>query len=287
MNKHLLSGFVAGGALLGLASGCAPERGEIGSGVETDRMAVLAGDENGQYDIVIMDLAGNELQTVDSNLSQASTLSYHPDGFFLVTEGTNIGRVDMDGSHVIFNQDPLPSSYLYRLSVSGDGDVTSSEEYDSTEFDSDGEIINHTSTGGTYCWTDTATGVDDDAPVLLDVFASVLATWEDSGYEVLASGVGSGASIVGRDTSGDYWTGSYDGTLAMATPSGEVSHVGSLSSMGIQAWSVTALEAAGSDSVFALYQGNAGTGIALIDSDGHAEEVLSAGSSYWLDLTVF
>jgi hypothetical protein len=285
MHKHLFFGMAVGSALL--ASGCAPERGEIGGNIETDRMAVLAGDEGGQYDILIMDLAGNELETVDANLSQATSLTWHPDGFFLVTEGMNIGRIDMDGGHSIFNRDPLPSSYLYRLSVSDDGDVTASEEYDSTELDPEGEIINHTNTGGTYCWTDTALGLDGDAPVLLDVFASVVAVWEDGAYDVLASGVGSGASIMGRDDSGRYWTTGYDGNLSTVDSSGEVSHVGNLAQMGVSSWSVTAIEPAGADSVLALYQGQTGTGIARVDSDGNAEEVLSAGASYWLDMTVF
>lgn len=271
------------------AAGCAPERADVVGGVDgSERMAVLASDETGRYDILVLDTFGNDLETIDSNLGSAVSLTYHHDGHFLVSDGSNIQTVSMDGDVEQFNQEPMPS-VVYRMAVGEDGEVTVAEEYDSTELDEDGEIVEHTNTGGQYCWMDAALSGDGSTPMMLDIFTSTLALWdgESDQYEVVATGVGQSASILGQDGSGDFWTASYEGRLAVANQQGEVETIGQLSTMGVNAYQVQALEAASSDSVFALFQGDVGSGIVEVSRDGDIGEPIEAGSGYWVDLTIF
>lgn len=278
------------GALLAVAAaGCAPERADVvGGPAGSERMAVLASDDTGRYDILVLDTFGNDLQLIDSNLGSAVSITHHPDGFFLVSDGSNIQTVSMDGDVEQFNQEPMPS-VVYRMAVGEDGDVTVAEEYDSTELNEDGEIVEHTNTGGQYCWMDAAVSADGETPMMLDIFTSTLALWdgESDQYEVVASNVGQSANVLGQDGSGTYWTTSYDGRLAVANEDGEVEQVGQLSTLGVSAWQVMGLEPASNDSVFALFQGDVGSGIVEITRDGDVRETIEAGTSYWVDLTVF
>ena len=64
-------------------------------------------------------------------------------------------------------------------------------------------------------------------------------------------------------------------------------NVESIQLRDLDAWGVRALESAGRDSVYALYDGNVGNGIAIINSDGEMETFTDAGGSMWTDMIAF
>lgn len=280
------------GTALLLAAGCAPQRpeldvGEGGSG----QMAVLASDGTGRFDVAILDANGTVRRTIDANLQQATSIAYHPDGFFLTSDWTNVLRIDMDGEVSVFNNQPLPSG-VYRVSVNDDGDTTVAQEYDVTEVDPGGDVMASTNVPGTYCWMDSAPAPDSNSDAaLIDVFGPNIATWDaDSGsFDVIASNLGSGLDILGRTNGGDYVAASsYGERIVFAGDDGVVNDLGTLTSMGFPAYQVPAVEPAGRDSVFALAQGNSGSMILEVFADGEAYEVATPESGIlWQDLVVF
>ena len=274
-----------------LAVGCAPERDDIApDAIGESRMAVLASDDAGTWDIQIMDLSGNALDSIDANLIEPVGLSRRNDGTFLVSDGSSIQLVEPSGEVSIFNQEPMPS-VVYRMTITDDDEVTVAEEYDVTKLDENGELLSHTTVPGDFCWMDAAPGVDVNGDTaLLDIFGPTIATWDsESGtFETVATGVGSGTSILGKDEGGNFYAASnWDDGVWMASPSGEVQSLGRLGSLGMNVWAVAALEPVSHDAVYALYDGAEGSGIIELDSRGQMEEVLNSDTAIWRDLVVF
>ena len=277
-----------GVALIG--TGCAPVRDDAAPGVAGEsRMAVLTSDDSGFYDVAILDMNGNSLHTVDANLAEPVGLAYHPDDFFLVSAGySQLLRVDMDGETSPFNDAPLGS--VYRTYVSDDGTTTVSGEYDATQLDPDGEIEQTVNSGGSNCWMDVTAGLESGSPALLDVFGPTIAVWDgdENTFVNHASNVGYSANILGHDEGGNFYLGSsYDQGLWLVDDNGESTSLGNLSSLGIDAWGVKALEPASTSSVMALVDSNAGNVITEIDAYGNLREVVNAGGQIWLDMVVF
>ena len=291
MTRRLLATFtsVAIGSSLVALAGCAPIRDDAAPGAEgSARLAVLDG-QGGSYDIVVMDLAGNLLQEIDANLGTANSISYHVDDYFLVSDGSNILRVDWDGTTVRWNEDPMPS-VVYRMAVTGGGTTTVAEEYDVTEYDEDGYQVGHTQTSS-YCWMDASLGESSSGgdTAVLDIFGPTIATWnaESGEFTEVATRVGEGTNVLGQDGSGNYYAASqYQDTLWFVDRDGTVESLGGLGALGISAYGVKAIETAGNNSVYALYDGNMGSGVVEL-SDGNATELLTAGGSVWMDMTVF
>ena len=278
----------AGAGIMLIGSGCAPLRDDAAPGVAGEtQLAVLASDDSGTYDIVIMDASGNSLTTVDANLSQPVGISYHPDGFFVINSYNGLTRVDMDGETSPFGDQPMGG---YRTFVSDDGTTTVTDEYDTQQLDPEGNVIDSLNTDGQFCWMDAGAGLDAGAPAVLDVFGPTVAIWDVDGgqYESLATGVGNGGNILGYDDGGNYYVGSsYDQGLWSVSDQGEVSSLGSLSSLGLDAYGVKALEPASVSSVFALTDTNAGSTVVEIDQSGNLTEVVNAGGQVWLDMVAF
>lgn len=279
----------AGAALIG--TGCAPVRDDATPGVAGEaRMAVLTSDDSGFYDVAILDMNGNSLHTVDANLAEPVGLSYHPDNFFIVSAGySQLLRVDMDGETSPFNDAPLGS--VYRTYVSGDdGTTTVSGEYESTVLDEDGQVVDNLGMGSSYCWMDAGQTLNGEGSALLDVFGPTIAVWDTSAdtFETVATGIGYSANILGSDDGGNYYVGSsYDQGITMVDDQGNIESLGTLTSLGIDAWGVKALEPASSNSVMALVDANAGNAIVEIDSNGNLREVVNAGGAIWMDMVVF
>lgn len=273
-------------------AGCAPQRDELlpAADVGSAGMAVLASDGMA-WDIVVMDTHGNEVDRIDANLSYPTGISHHPDGFFLVGQEGRLMKVEMDGSKETFNSEPFQSGYLYRTSVTNDGNVTVSEEYDASELDEDGDVILYNQGSTEYCWMDAAPSTHPAGDtVLLDIFGPTLAAWDTSSnaWDYFVTVPGAQANIVGLDRSGDYWLAqNYGDQLWLARTDGSHDSVGRLGSMGIDAWGIHAVETAGLHSVFVLFEGGIGAGIAEVDADGRASELVVADGEAWIDLTVF
>ncbi len=288
MPRNAFAATALGTSLL-LAAGCAPIRDDAEPGAEgSTRMAVLDG-QNGSYDIVVMDLAGNVLQDIDANLGSAQSLTYHVDDYFLVSDGANILQVTWEGDVDRWNVDPMPS-VVYRMAVTGGGTTTVAEEYDVTEYDDEGNQVSHTQTSN-YCWMDASLGdsASGGDTAVLDIFGPTIATWSaDSGqFTNVAVGVGSGTNVLGQDGIGNYYAASaYEDGMWRVDRDGAIESLGSLSSLGIPAYGVKAIEPAGPSSVYALYDGNQGSGIVEL-REGSADELMTAGGSVWMDLTVF
>ena len=57
--------------------------------------------------------------------------------------------------------------------------------------------------------------------------------------------------------------------------------------MGVNAYGVKSLESAGTNAVFALVDGSAGSTVLRIDTAGNLTEVVSSVGQVWMDMTVF
>jgi len=287
--RHLIKLGVVSAGVAAIGAGCAPIRDDVAPTAAGDaRMAVLTSDDNGTWDVQIMDIAGNDLHTVDANLAEPVGISYHPDDFFIVNTYNQLFRIDMDGEVTPFNDEPIGSAY--RTSVSDGGEVTVPSEYDSTQLDSEGNVIDSASVNGAFCWMDSGPGINDDVPVLLDVFGPTIAAWdtETDSFDPIATNVGYGANILGADDGGNYYLGStYDQNLWTVDDQGNSREIGNLTQLGIDAWGVKALEPASTHSVFALVDGNQGSTVVEIDQDGNFREVVTSVGSVWMDMTVF
>jgi len=287
--RSILTLGVAGAGLAMIGTGCAPIRDDAAPGAAGQaNMAVLTSDDNGTWDVTIMDAGGNTLHTVDSNLTEPVGISYHPEDFFIVNTYDQLFRVDMDGETTPFGDEPIGSGF--RTFVSSGGEVTVPGEYEATQLDSDGNVIDSLSVGSQYCWMDSGPSGDAGNPAMLDVFGPTVAVWdtENSSFNPIASFVGTSSNILGADESGNYFVGSsYDQTIWTIDGEGTSASLGTLTEMGMSAYGVKALEAAGSNSVYALVDGDAGSTVVEIDMNGNLNEVVNSGGQVWLDMTVF
>lgn len=287
--RSILTICVAGAGLAVIGTGCAPIRDDAAPGVAGEsRMAVLTSDDNGTWDVTIMDVSGNALHMVDSNLTEPVGISYHPDDFFIVNTYNELFRIDMDGETTPFNDEPIGAAY--RTFVSDDGDVTVPGEYDATQLDPEGNVIDSLSLGSQYCWMDSGPSGDVGNPAMLDVFGPTVAIWdtENDTFNPVATNIGSSANILGADEGGNYYLGStYDQGIWTIDGGGNATNLGSLVQLGIEAYGVKALESAGNNSVYALVDSNAGSTVVEIDMDGNLNEVVNSAGQVWMDMTVF
>ena len=268
------------------AAGCAPERPDAAPGDNTTsgQLAVLASDGMGAWSVDILNRSGEVTKSLEVGNIEPSGFAYHPDGFFLVHDWQNIYQLDMQSGWDMFNNQPINSG-IFRINVNDD-DVTVASEYDVTEIDEGGDIVADTQVPSTYCWMDAAEGEDGDA-ALLDIFGPNIASWDsDTGsFDIIASNVGMDVNILGQDDGGSYWAASTWGDRMQ-----HVDQEGNIDSINIGelgAWGVKAVEAAGRDSVYALYEGNSGNGIAIVHADGEIEEFTTAESGMWIDMVSF
>jgi hypothetical protein len=268
------------------AVGCAPERPDAtpGTDVNSDRLAVLASDGTGGWKIDILDRTGEVSNSLAVGNIEPSGFAYHPDGFFLVHDWQNIYALDMQEQWERFNNQNIDSG-IFRINVTDD-DVTVAAEYDVTEIDRGGDIIADTNVPSTYCWMDASDGDDGDA-ALLDIFGPNIATWDaDSGsFDVIATNVGDNVNILGQDGGGSYWAASTYGDRVQHVD--QEGNVESIYLNDLNAWGVKSLEEAGRDSVYALYEGNVGNGIAVISANGDVEEFTAADGEIWIDMVAF
>lgn len=250
---------------------------------------MLASDNSGAYDIQILNARGEVRDTIDANLWDAQSIAWHPDGFFLSSNWVDVLRIDLDGQVTTFNNEPLPSS-VFRVTVDDDGDVTVAQEYDVTEVDDEGDVVAHTTVPSTYCWMDASGGDNGEDPMLLDIFGPHLASWDvESGtFDVKATLSGGDLNILGRTGAGDFVAASNWGDhIAFVSADGQVNDLGGLTGRGVQAWQISAVEPAGAQSVYALYEGSMGSSIAQVDADGTVEPLFSAPGVVWRDMVVF
>ncbi|MCO4770752.1 MAG: hypothetical protein KDA24_12040 [Deltaproteobacteria bacterium] len=288
--RYLLKLGVIGAGVAAIGSGCAPFRDDAAPGVAGEtRMAVLTSDDNGTWDVTIMDVSGNALHTVDANLAEPVGISYHPDDFFIVNTYNTLFRVDMDGETTPFNDEPIGTTY--RTFVSEGGEVTVPGEYDATQLDPEGNVIDSLSLGTQYCWMDSGPSLDGgDNAAMLDVFGPTVAVWdtETDSFNPVATNVGYSANVLGADEGGNYYVGStYDQGIWTIDDQGNTANLGNLTTLGIEAWGVKALEGISSNSVYALVDSSAGSTIVEVDTNGNLTEIVSSQGQVWMDVAVF
>ena len=268
------------------AVGCAPERPDAAPGDNTTsgQLAVLASNGMGSWSVDLIDRAGEVSDSLEVGSIEPSGFAYHPDGFFLVHDWQNIYQLDMQGGWDRFNNQNINSG-IFRINVTDD-DVTVAAEYDVTKIDDGGDIVADTQVPSTYCWMD-ASGSEDGDAALLDIFGPNIASWnaDSNSFDMIATNVGMDVNILGQDEGGSYWAASTWGDRVQHVD--QDGNVESINISQLNAWGVKSVEAAGRDSVYALYEGNTGNGIAIVHSDGEIEEFTTAETGMWIDMVSF
>lgn len=283
---HLISKLAALGCGLVLATGCAPERPDAQPGPEgSQRLAVMSSGTGGGAEIVIMNAnSGRELDRIQTDLgSWTQGFARHPDGFFLVGQGSSIFAVDDNGDRWLFNDEMWGG--IHGISITNSDEITVGNAEDGvTKLDEDGEIIMHSQMGGT-CFMDAA----GDASI--DIYGPriAIADSESGTLETIASDLGYNTGHLAVDGSGRYYAGSYyDGDQIYVITDGESEHIGSLTEMGIDGASyIQAMTGASHNSAYVLFDGMNGSGIAEVKASGNASEVIIADGEVWSDLVVF
>ena len=283
---RMISKLAALGCGLVLATGCAPERPDAQPGTEgTQRLAVVSSGTGGGAEIVIMNAdSGRELDRIQTDLGSWTTgLARHPDGFFLVGQGSSIFAIDDNGDRWLFNDEMWGG--IHGIAITNSDEITVGNAEDGvTKLDDDGEIIMHSQMGGT-CFMDSA----GDASI--DIYGPRIAIADsDSGtLETIATDLGYNTGHLAVDGGGRYYAGSYyDGDDVYLVEDGDSEHLGSFTEMGIDGASyINAMTGASNNSAYVLYDGINGSGIAEVKASGNASEVLIAEGEVWTDLVVF
>ncbi len=283
---RMISKLAALGCGLVLATGCAPERPDAQPGTEgTQRLAVVSSGTGGGAEIVIMNAdSGRELDRIQTDLGSWTTgLARHPDGFFLVGQGSSIFAIDDNGDRWLFNDEMWGG--IHGIAITNSDEITVGNAEDGvTKLDDDGEIIMHSQMGGT-CFMDSA----GDASI--DIYGPRIAIADsDSGtLETIATDLGYNTGHLAVDGGGRYYAGSYyDGDDVYLVEDGDSEHLGSLTEMGIDGASyINAMTGASNNSAYVLYDGINGSGIAEVKASGNASEVVIAEGEVWTDLVVF
>jgi len=307
--KLVLNNSILGILTSALLLGC----GATGDQVSSEGFAVLGVDlDSPGTTIQILDMSGQVLDLIETDIIEPMGLSSRPGGDFIVTTETEVLRVTRSGDVSLFNQDLLPwpsprrvntqPPPLFRVAVTESGEVTVTQEYDVTEWTEDGDLVMHTFVAGNYCWMDAALVAGSDKGVaLLDVFGPTIAFWngEADTFEDLAVGIGTDdfadiANILGNDTSGNYYVASSWGNeiykvsaegaitaLASSTADGSIYDLADVSA-------INAIEPAGPESVFVLVESvSEGSSILRLDaSTGASTSIVTSEDGLWLDLTL-
>lgn len=283
---RMISKLAALGCGLVLATGCAPERPDAEPSPEgSQRMAVLSSGTGGGTEIVVLNAtSGREIDRIETGLgSWTAGLARHPDGFFLVGQGSSIFAIEDNGDQWVFNDEMWGG--IYGISITDSDDITVGNAEDGVSvIDDEGELIMHSQMGGT-CFMDSA----GDASI--DIYGPriVIADPDSDGLETIASNLGNSVGHLAVDGSGTYYAGSYyDGDQIWIIDNGESENMGSLGSMGIDGsdW-IVAMTGASHNSAYVLYDGMNGSGIAEVKANGTATDVFLAEGEVWTDLTIY
>jgi hypothetical protein len=253
------------------------------------RFAVLVNDDDGTYDIQILEAGGELVQHIDANVWGAQYLDYHRDGFFLVSGNNEIYRVETDGTtSVLFSGCSTDGSdclgIIYQIDELLDGNILVAAEDRVVEIDLAGNIVN---TANGLCFMDViAQPEDQNAAVVLDIMQMAVVLWSgaDEAPETLFEFSLSQHSL-GQDLSGGLWMGGWNDAVTRYQDGSQVV-VGNLSDMLPGASELVSIAAADESSVFSLLQRDEGSVIARINVDGNAEVVLDAGWDLWIDMVV-
>ena len=275
-----------------MAAGCVPDRPNQPSPQGSEQFAVLAANTDGySLDIVLLNHDGIELDVIETDVDSegwAPSLARHPDGFFLVSDGLNIYRVERDGTSSQFNNEPIWGGIL-GVSVSEEGDVTTGNAEDGiTKLDPEGEIIVHATMGGT-CFMDTSPLPGDrgrDASI--DIYGPriVAADSETGALEVLVQGGGGGwqnADRLAVDGRGNFFAGSsWQGHL-WRIEDGQPELILDVGN-DLGAYQLSAITTAGPDSVLVLIEDSDGSRVIEVDGQGQTTEFAAAEIGLWLDI---
>ena len=246
------------------------------------------------YAVLVENLSGASILLLDANtditgrieldMGWPSSLDWSPGGFFVVAQGDDFYRVELDGS---IERVLEASDSVYRSVVDADGVITVAQEIQVVQYDRSGDPIFTAS--GSGCFVDVS--LDGEGGLAtIDMLGPSVSTWTP-GSAPLSSlfgydGTMSGLEILGRDGGGRLWVGDGDDDRVHVQQDGfwMAEDLGSLSARGFDVRGLLAIEPAGDDSVLALYSGESGEGLIWLDRGGAAALVRDAGEDIWIDL---
>ncbi len=246
-------------------------------------MSVLVQDYYDGDSILMLDADGDPLGEIPTGTQYATNFAWHEAGaFWVVNDGSTLHRVESVGNMGAFIEDWL--TWGWRLNITEpDGDVIVSDEYEIQHYDSEGNHVQTSAYDSSQCHMDIAI-VDGDQVLSLNVYGVTVEGWDLGSNQIstVIGGVNGMVDYIGADDSGAVWMGGYGQTIWRNDGESTVT-VGTLSSMGVDGYSVYALEPASEDSVYVLYAG-ANEGIVEVSADGVGTPIVEADGALWVDL---
>lgn len=254
----------------------------------TASMAVLGVDDEWNVVITLLDVGGNERGSIETGIETWGGANFAvAESGFVVQSDSSVYAVSWDG--VVSLITTVDASYVWRIDSGPDGSIAISEEDEMEEVDEDGDVI-MTVADYDSCFMDVDFSADGTSISAVNTYGPDVVSWDSQTGAVTSQFTYSpqewGADMLGRDGDGMVWVGEASGARlhvqSVDNPSTSVA-LGSLTQLGVPAWSLWAVERATNNSVYVLYEGNAGTGIVEVDRDGNVDEVVTSNNA-WMDL---
>ena len=242
-------------------------------------LVVLASDAMGRS-LLVMDELGDLLETIPLSDPYVSDIAWHPDGFFVGSNGGAIVQIDLQGN--VTTIAPV-YGFLYRINVSGDGGVDTAEEDQVASYDLQGNQYDSLGAPGA-CYMDM--GVDSAGTALaLDVWNYKVVEWTGAGFADVVTNLPSGISIFGRDDSDTVWIAAGWGAELLVQSGTSALSLGELSTLGQPADSIHAIEPADEASVYVLSSSwNGGSALSIVSQDGDLVSLTSSSTGTWMDM---
>lgn len=242
-------------------------------------LVILASEAMGRS-LLVVDEVGGLIETIPLTNPNVMHIAWHPDGFFVGSDGGNLVQIDLQGN--VSTIAPV-YGFLYRVNVSGDGSVDTAEEDEVASYDMQGNRFDSLGAPGA-CYMDM--GVDTNgAPLALDVWNYKVVEWTGAGFVDVVTNLPSGISIFGRDESDTVWIADGWGAELLVQNGMSAVSLGELSALGQPASSIQAIEPADEASVYVLSSDYAaGSALSIVSQDGDLVSLASSTTGSWLDL---
>lgn len=242
-------------------------------------LVVLSSTPTGR-ELLVLDEAGNQLDAIPLSDPNVNNIAWHPDGFFVGASSGSIVQIDLAGS-----VSPITPVYgfLYRVNVSGGGDVDVAEEDQVASYDLQGNQLDSLGAPGA-CYMDMALD-GGGATLALDVWNYKVVEWTGAGFVDVITDLPSGISIFGRDADDTIWIASGYSNELLVQDGSTVVNLGSMADLGQPTGTIAAIEAADEASVYVLTSSWAGdSALSLVSEDGDLV-TLAASAASWMDMT--
>jgi hypothetical protein len=242
-------------------------------------LGILANTPLGR-ELLILDEVGTLVETITLTNPNVSDIAWHPDGFFVGTDGASLVQIELDGQTNLIA--PL-YGFVYRVNVPDDGAIDTAEESTVSSYDLQGNLIDSLGAPGA-CYMDM--GVDSNGTSLaLDVWNYKVVEWTGAGFADVVTGLPSGVGILGRDDSDTIWVSSGYGAELLVQTGTTATSLGSMTDLGQPADSVQAIEAADANSVYVLSDSwSSGSALSVVTQDGDLIPLANTTTDMWMDM---